>query len=456
MIISFLKKNTASLAILIILTVVIAVHFNLHFWKHPGRIISSDIVEYYAYLPATFIYHDVSLRFRDSDPEKFYSKFWAYKSGSGKYILKMSMGLSIMYAPFFFIAHAWSLCTGQDTGGYSPVYEFFLIFAAVFYLALGLFTLKKILLRYFNSNITFLCLLGIGLGTNLFYYSALEAPMTHVFSFCLFTLFLNTTIQWLEKPSVKYTLALGLITGLITLIRPTNLLILFVFLLWDIVSLQDLKQRVLLILKNYRMLLLFAVCSILVWVPQLIYWKYVSGSWLYYSYGDEHFYFGKPELINVLFSYRKGWLLYTPLMAFALAGIPLMFRYMREKSFSVLLYTVLCIYIVSSWWCWWYGGSFGLRAFIESYAILAIPFAVVIKWLSKGLLKRIVLGVILILFISLNLFQTAQYYYSAIHWDSMTKAAYWDSFGRLYPSSRHDQLTKLPDYDSAKAGQKEK
>lgn len=457
MIIRFLKSKLATLSILIVLAIVIFIHFKLSFWKQqPGRIISSDIIEYYAYLPATFIYHDISLRFRDADPAKFYSKIWANKTEPGKYVLKMSMGMSFMYAPFFLMAHAWSHLTGRDTGGYSPVYEFSLIAAAVFYLALGLFTLKKILLRYFNSSVTFLAILGIGLGTNLFYYSTLEAPMSHVFSFCLFTLFINFTIKWLEKPIFKYALALGLITGMITLIRPTNIIILLVFLLWDVVSFHSLKQRILLVMRNYRMLFLFVFCSFLVWVPQFIYWKYMSGSWLYYSYGDEHFYFGKPEIINTLFSYRKGWLLYTPLMALALAGIPVMFRVMKEKFLAVMLYTAFCIYVVSSWWCWWYGGSFGLRAFIESYAILAIPLAVMIKWLSKGIVKKIILVLLLVLFISFNLFQTKQYYYSAIHWDSMTKAAYWDSFGRLHPSERHDSLIRPPDLESAKNGLKEK
>jgi hypothetical protein len=456
MIIRFLKNKLATLSIFIVLVIVIFVHFNLSFWKHPGRIISNDIIIYYAYLPATFIYHDISLRFRDTDPAKFYNKIWANKTESGKYVLKMSMGMSMMYAPFFLMAHTWCYLTGRDTGGYSPVYEFFLIVAAVFYLALGLFTLKKILLRYFNPNVSSLTILGIGLGTNLFYYSALEAPMSHVFNFCLFTLFINFTIQWFEKPSFKYALTLGLITGLITLIRPTNIIILLVFLFWDVVSFHSLKYRIRLIMRHYRMLFLFVFCSILVWIPQFIYWRYVSGSWIYYSYGNEHFYFGKPEIINTLFSYRKGWLLYTPIMALALAGIPVMFRVMKEKYLAVMIYTAFCIYVVSSWWCWWYGGSFGLRAFIESYAILAIPLAVMIKWLSKGLLKRIILGIFLVFVISFNLFQTAQYYYSAIHWDSMTKAAYWDSFGRLRPSAVHDKLLKVPDYENAIKGQNEK
>lgn len=35
--------------------------FNLKHWKKENRVIVSDVVDYYGYLPATFIYGDVTL-----------------------------------------------------------------------------------------------------------------------------------------------------------------------------------------------------------------------------------------------------------------------------------------------------------------------------------------------------------------------------------------------------------
>lgn len=453
---TFMKNKGSFISIIIIIITVISVDLNLSFWKRqPGRIISNDIIEYYAYLPATFIYHDITLKFKEANPEKFSRKVWGLKLENGNYVMKMSMGLSMMYAPFFLAAHTVCVITGMDAGGYSAPYEFSLLLAAAFYLALGLWVLRKILLRYFSDLVTTLTLLGVVLGTNLFYYSSIEAPMSHVFSFCLFAVFVLFTIKWTETPGARYSVVLGLTAGMMVLIRPVNMVILLVFLFWDVVDYTTLKQRIILIIRNYPKLILFIICAFLVWVPQLIYWKYITGSWLYYSYGDEGFFFAKPEIINVLFSYRKGWLLYTPLMAVALAGIFLMFRYMRGKFIAVFVFLLFNLYVVSCWWCWWYGGSYGLRAFIESYAILSIPLAVVINYLNAGRIKRIILYVFIILLVAHNLFQTAQYYYSAIHWDSMTRAAYWDSFGKLHPSARYDGLLKLPDYEHAKNGQKE-
>jgi len=120
----------------------------------------------------------------------------------------------------------------------------------------------------------------------------------------------------------------------------------------------------------------------------------------------------------------------------------------------VTFFTVLNIYIIFSWWCWWYGGGFGQRAFIDSYALMAVATAVLLtaavsarrKWF-----KTITVSLFLLL-LSLGIFNNFQYYYGAIHWDSMTRVAYFDSFGRVRPSARFNDLLEAPDYDKAREG----
>jgi hypothetical protein len=187
---------------------------------------------------------------------------------------------------------------------------------------------------------------------------------------------------------------------------------------------------------------------ILVWIPQFLYWHKITGSYFYFSYGDRAwFFFNDPQIINVLFSYRKGWLLYTPVMLFSLIGIPFLIKYWKEAFLPVLVFTMLNIYIISSWCFWWYGGSYGLRALIDSYGILAFPFAAFVKWLleQKILVKTIVLFLFLF-FISHNIFQIAQFRNGAIHYISMTKKAYWESFGKLKPTPQFYKFLEFPDY----------
>jgi hypothetical protein len=111
------------------------------------------------------------------------------------------------------------------------------------------------------------------------------------------------------------------------------------------------------------------------------------------------------------------------------------------------------IYVISSWWCWWYGGGLGQRSFIDQYGILAPGFAAFMKWTTERpvVLKASLFAMIVVL-IAFNLFQTFQYHTGAIHYVSMTKNSYWETFLRRYPTNRfYDELV-YPDYPSAKMG----
>ncbi len=139
-----------------------------------------------------------------------------------------------------------------------------------------------------------------------------------------------------------------------------------------------------------------------------------------------------PQVINFLFSYQKGWLIYTPIMLFSLIGILLARKRLNDFFGFLIIFMTLNIYILCCWWDWGFGGSFGCRPLIESYAILAFPFALFINWCFSLFLKfsvgkvilRAFLVILLFLLIKLNLFQTWQYKYLIIHWAGMNEKAY--------------------------------
>ncbi len=459
---SLLKKirKTKSFSKLAIKTIVIVILFsfvNNKHWNSENKIIAWDVISYYAYLPATFIYKDLSLEFTKDYKGEHKFIFWPQTTPAGKKVIKTSMGLSLLYMPFFFLGHITALITNYDAGGFSAPYRFFLQLSSLFYLIIGLFFLRKTLLKYFSEEITAISILLIFFATNLNQYATHEATMSHSYNFSLFAVFIWLTITWYDKSTTKNTILIGLISGLIVLVRPTNILILLFFIFWDIKSIADLKHRFILFYKQFYKLFVIAFFAFLVWLPQFLYWKMQTDSFLYFSYGDERFFFDNPQIIKGLFGYRKGWLLYAPVMSFALIGIFFLTNKLKAFFVPILLFTIFNIYIILSWWAWWYGGSFGLRAFVDSYAILIFPLAAFISYFYKDKktpAKRIVL-IISFLFIAHGVFQTQQYHRGAIHWDSMSKAAYWDSFGRLRPSNKFNDLLIPPDYDRAKKGEKE-
>jgi hypothetical protein len=450
------KKFSYTKIVIVVIAITVSFTFVKHkYWNLDSKIIAWDVISYYAYLPATFIYHDPGLSFLDNYKGEHKFTFWPETAPNGKRVIKTSMGLSFLYMPFFFMGHIVALLTNYDAGGYSAPYKFFLQFGSLFYLLIGLIFLRKTLLSFFSEQVSAISILLIFFATNLHYYTAYEPTMSHAYNFSLFAIFIWLSIKWYDKPNFKNTIFIGLLSGLIVLVRPTNILILIFFILWDVKSTKEFTTRIQLFYKHIDKVLLMASMAFLVWLPQFLYWKMQTGQFLYFSYGDEGFFFNDPQIINGLFSYRKGWLLYTPVMLFALIGIFFLKEKLKSFFYPVLILTVANIYVILSWWSWWYGGSYGQRAFIDSYALLIFPLAAILSYFYRTKKGKIAVLIFSSVFLFHGIFQTFQYYFGAIHWDSMTKAAYWDSFGHLHPSSKFQSLLKAPDYEKAMKGERD-
>ncbi|MEX2597267.1 MAG: hypothetical protein WEC59_10105, partial [Salibacteraceae bacterium] len=149
----------------------------------------------------------------------------------------------------------------------------------------------------------------------------------------------------------------------------------------------------------------------------------------YYSYANEAFYWLKPHIFDGLFSYRNGWLLYTPLMILAIFGLFKISRIDREWQVGAIVVLIMHIYITFSWWCWYYGDSLSIRPMIDIYPLLSFGVAGFISWALRYL-KWAPLWLIpllgLILFNNLN--QVKQYNLQALDGSRMTKSAFWDLF----------------------------
>ena len=110
----------------------------------------------------------------------------------------------------------------------------------------------------------------------------------------------------------------------------------------------------------------------------------------------------------------------------------------------ITIYLGINIYVVSSWISWWYGGSFGMRALIEASVPLSVPMALVFQKISEKLVWSHITVVVFSFLIGLNIFQTYQYDNGIIHYQSMTRKAYWAVFGAIHPAHQEimDQRDK--------------
>ncbi len=452
---ALIGRNLVNISTGLVLVLVLITNFRHARYNQPEGVIEWDVKSYYAFLPAVFIYNDLSLEFRRENIDKFGELIWPVETPTGRQAIVTTTGMAFLYSPFFAAAHLAAKISSYEADGYSRPYRVALTFGALFYLWAGLIFMQRVLRRYFGEYIVAATILAIALGTNLFYYSSYEAAMTHVYNFALIAVFIWLIIRFYDSPSTGFAILAGLLSGLITLIRPVNIIVLILFFFWGTKNLKDIRERFLFFSARYRLVLLMALAFVLVWLPQFIYWYWVSGRIFYFSYGElgGRFFFSNPQIFNILFSIKKGWLVYTPIMLFSLAGIIILFARKSGMALAITVFTILNIYILSSWWNWWYGGGFGLRSFIDSYALLAIPFAAFLDYANRHwrLLRFPVMGLMAIL-LFYNLFQTRQYVNNAIHWWWMNREAYAETFLRLHPTERFWDLITLPDHELARQG----
>ncbi len=137
--------------------------------------------------------------------------------------------------------------------------------------------------------------------------------------------------------------------GLLSLIRPSNIIVILFFFLYGVTDIRSLKACIKKI--SFKHILIVSLCIFSIWLPQYLYWKHTTGHYIFYSYTDERFFFNKPKIIDGLFSFRKGWLTYTPVMFFALTGIALLKNNLKQLQLATIIFISINVYIIFSWWC---------------------------------------------------------------------------------------------------------
>lgn len=418
-----------------------------------------DVAGYYSYLPSEFIIHDYQPNGKE------YQKY-LLSLPNGEKITKGTYGMALLYSPFFALGYKIAINEHKPLDGFSEPFAITLHWGSILYGILGVLLLRNFLIKYYSEKTTTITLAIIFFGTNLFFYVLSASEMTHGYLFFLYSAFLLTTYHWYQKVTYLKTLLLGLLIGIITLIRPTEILVAVLFLFIHLSATTSFKDRIFFLLKQYKHIIIISLVAFLVWVPQLLFWKQHTGQYFFFSYPDERFFWGDPQIINILFSYRKGWFVYTPLIVLAFVGMFFMQKKFPTLRNAILFITIVNIYILSCWWDWFFGGGFGGRAFVQHYAYLAIPIASLCEYVFELLpvikFRQVIQLLFLILVfagINLNIGQTYQYNYDLIHYSSMTKEAYWHNFGRYKMYGMHEgkywSILSEPDYEKLHKGERD-
>jgi hypothetical protein len=285
----------------------------------------------------------------DSDFRNEYTHFrvGSFTTALGKPANKYGIGPSIIWLPYYTL---FRFATGGS--GYGWPYQIGIGLVGVFLAYAGLVFLYLTGFRMFGKQTALLATAGIALATNLLFYGSVDTVNSHSVSFFLACLLLYLVTDTRNRPFFT-----GLILGLSCTVR-----------------LQDAVLGLLLLIRGRKAFDIRTVLGLITgFLPQMIAWKSVYGSWIVnaYAFEGETFRFFDPHIPSVLFSPQYGLFTWAPLLfcSVIFLGVPGRFRMLRMISLAVIIVQIIA---VSSWSTYWQGASYGGRMFVSCLPLFYI------------------------------------------------------------------------------------
>ena len=468
-----MKKNlTYSLTILLICISFISI-FRMNNVSETE--ISWDVLGYYMHLPATFIYDDPLMENREwlekINEEKHLSGtlYQISSNDEGEPIYFFLMGMAFFLLPFFFLGHfsAWVFHYPMD--GFSLPYQYALVIGGIIYTIIGLIFLRKILRHYFSDKLTALLIFLLVFGTNYSHHLTLKNLETINILFLLMTIIIWNTIKWHQNFKTKNLVIIGASITLMSLVKPSEIMVVFIPLLWGVFSKETFFQKIKIIKQHKKSFFIAIIICILIGIPQMSYWLIRTGHLFYDSYKNPGVGLDilSPHFLKSMFSFQKGWFIYTPIMIFGVLGFYHLFKKNKEIAAGLSVYFVIAFYIIISWSEWWYGAGFSNRPLIMTYPILAITMGYFFQNINqKNNLIKGTITVLILFFVFLNQFQwwqlrngilepyrtTKEYYFATFLSTNATpkdkeKLLVYRDFGENYTFSNREKYEKVVSYN---------
>jgi hypothetical protein len=323
-----------------------------------GYGVGGDGDGYYAYLPSIIINHN--LNFEDqylSSPwinsnNRFMDRDAAMKSLSDKLSRRtltghvndvFPIGSAILWSPFFIFSLALTSFLNLfgfnfSMDGYSAISQYVTMLGSIIYATVG-FLLVNRLVSYFGikQRSIILSIYFVLAGTFAIQYLAIEPSMSHANDFFIITLFFYYFYNYFilmdnRAPYINWIL-FGLICGFMVMVRPQNLLFLFLPLANYLDTLAKKEEPILKVAKEESInCCLFFISFIVSILPLLFSWKILYGSFITVPQGSGFLHPLSPQVIPVLFSFSHGLLTATPIIFFSLFGFILLFRDYRIST----------------------------------------------------------------------------------------------------------------------------
>jgi hypothetical protein len=401
------------------------------------RFIAGDGLGYYAYLPAKYIYNDKNYDFKWFN--KVYANYYldnGFASADDNFLVKYKnkkinkyyQGLSALWLPFFAVAHMLAKVFNFPADGYSQPYQMAIGLASLCYLFLGLFYLKKLLLKMFHSQLVSIVIpMVIFYGTFLFHYTIDLNSLSHVYSFTFISIFIYYTYLFFNgEKNLRYFLICTMCLVIIVCIRPLNGLI--VLTIPAFFKNKFLKEKF--IFSKIKLPDALVILITVGFIINQLYILYAQvGTFFADTYSNEKFYFNNPRLFDVLISYHAGLFVYVPIIFLSVFGV--FYLQSIRKGVILLLLFFLVVYLYSSWWYW----PITTRSLIDYYPLMAILLGALLKRVENSGLKRFALIVVMVLMVAYHQLKSMQLHNGILDGNLTHCELFWKNFFKTHRSN---------------------
>lgn len=305
-----------------------------------------------------------------------------------------SVGPALLWAPFYLAAHVLSLIAQRvgfqaSLDGYGYGYESAICIATITYVTAGCLLTYRVCRRYFSPGPSLLAVLAVYLASSLIHYTVAAPYMSHGASFFAVSSFL---FLWHPPRSrmIREWVLLGLSAGLMTLVRPQDVLFLSVLAVEAIQAIRvggDAGGRAAILREYVKGGMVAGLVGTMVFVAQMLAWNRLYGSPITFTLPAGYYDWLHPDLFEYLFSTRPGLYTIHPVMALATLGLVTLWRRDRKVTIALLISLLLLWYLNSSIAVSYedYAAAFGARRFISATSLLALPMASLTESVSQRL-----------------------------------------------------------------------
>lgn len=395
--------------------------------------VRSDGFGYFVYLPAAVVDRDLTLErtARECCGGTFPS--WAAIirwPDTNRLVGAHPIGVAILLLPLYLAAHLLTLWSNLPPTGWSFYYQHAAGLGGIAALVGGLALLGRAMARTTSPPTVIWTLAAVTFGTNLFHYGTYDSVYSHVFSFLLICALIHEVPLWFAAPSWGRAIGLGVIAGLVVLVRHPNAVALALIPAWGLWSERPWRAQLALLWSRRGMVAAMALAAFVTVLPQAAIYYAATGRALVSSYGTLWFDFANPEFVGVLFSVQKGVFFWAPVLLLGVAGWFLRGP-ARPCVVGIAVVVPATTYVIATWWDWQFGGSYGHRGFTDLAGLFALGIAAVFEHARAHPRLQLGLRVFTAAAMALSIAQMLQYWLGALPIADLTWEQYRAGFLRF-------------------------